>query len=117
MYEFTGSYSTVARAVPFSIASSIDASSLRVDVLTSGYTVSKYISPQQDSNFLVANLYPATPMSVTTRITLRFSYSAFGPIRISGVSFLLFSNVNNNFITRIIMLPLITTRKVHPLVH
>ena len=106
VYDFLGSYSTVARAIPYTIASAsgFQSSSLRVEILTSGYTVSKSVSDQQDAKFIVVNMFPSTPAGTSTRIIIRYSYSLTGPIRQSGVSILISQYFNNNYSTIIFVI-------------
>nr|CAG4717114.1 unnamed protein product [Naegleria fowleri] len=90
-YAFTGSYSTVARAVPYTIALDIPSSSVKVDVLTPGYSVSyTTVTSEANAYYITSTLYPSTPSGATTTIKIRRSYTVKGPITKNG---------NNNVVT------------------
>lgn len=83
-YVFTGSYSQVARAIPYSVASSIQTTSVKIDILTPGYTTATSVQSQNNAYFIATSIYPATPAGMTTTIRIRRSYTVSGPLTKSG---------------------------------
>ena len=86
-YDFTGSYSRVARGLPYSVVEDVQTSSLSAQILTPGYTVSSATLVKGDDAFFIqVSFYPPTPNYAQTSIKIALTYSASGPVAKEGKS-------------------------------